>query len=74
MSSFHKVEICTMMDRDNKIGNDAHANWLRWSVQHRRMANFRIMLSHCKTYVTMSDGEAFEYFKKHWPYYNRILY
>jgi hypothetical protein len=74
MSSFHKVEISLYANKDEKFGNDAHANWLNYSVQHRRMAGFRIVISHCKTYVTMNDKEAFDYFLDTWKHYKRVIY
>lgn len=74
MSSFHKVEISLWANKDEKFGNDAHANWLNYSVQHRRMAHFRIVISHCKTYVTMNDKEAFDYFLDTWKHYKRVIY
>ena len=74
MSSFHKVEISLYANKGTKTANDAHANWLNYSVQHRRMAGFRIVISHCKTYVTMNDEEAFNYFLDTWKHYKRVIY
>jgi hypothetical protein len=74
MSSFHKVEISLYANKGTKTANDAHANWLNYSVQHRRMAGFRIVISHCKEFVTMNDEEAFKYFLDTWKHYKRVIY
>ena len=74
MSSFHKVEISLYANKDTKTANDAHAHWLNYSVEHRRMAGFRIRISHCKQFVTMNDEEAFNYFLDTWKHYKRVIY
>jgi hypothetical protein len=58
----------------NKVGNDAHNDWLQWSQRYSHVANFRAKISHDKTHVDFNDDQALAFFEETWKkYYRRIF-
>jgi hypothetical protein len=71
---FARVEIVLFANRTNKVGNDAHNDWLQWSQRYSHVANFRAKISHDKTHVDFNDDQALAFFEETWKkYYRRIF-
>ena len=71
---FRRVEICTYQHKTDKIGNQAHADFLQWERVHVHLIGYGVRLSHDKTQVDFSSDEAWEIWKKTWKNYYRRIY
>lgn len=71
---FAKLEICPFGHRTDKIGNDAHANFLAWQFKYPHLTTFKVKLSHDKDAVYFNDMDALDFFLKTWKHYYRRIY
>lgn len=71
---FAKVEIVPFGQREKKVGNTAHENWLKWSWGKFHLTAFRVKLSHDKTFIEFTCPKALEEFENTWKHYYRRIY
>jgi len=71
---FARVEIVPYSHRSDKVGNQAHADWLNWSWQRFHITDSRAKLSHDKTHVDFTCEHALKEFEDTWKHYYRRIY